>query len=291
MSLCSLIYRYKQVINSPNDLIAIMDIGNQLYSSLSRLASQTYLLQTELPTMLNVFEADYQLHYSESYTGTVHQDTTIEGYEYCTSLYRAFDSLISQDYNNFILTVGSIGVAIYRDGNAGFKIFDSHARDLCGRAHPEGTCVLLELPSLDSLLQYLKSIHSINDIFEVKGVKIAQAPNSIIPCNSTIEAKPNQSGAVAMYAICYSIMKSPSYWNSKTLSSIVECGKALGSVSFNGNDSTDDLPKTIEVCGTEISLDVLTEICSTLSDSLQSRSILEDAIIRNNDCTGFFNVV
>ena len=124
MSLCSLIYSQKQEINSPNDLVAIMSIGNELYSSLSRLASQTYLMLTELPTMLSVFEDNYQLHYSESYTGTVHQETAIEGYQYCTSLQGAFESLISQDYKKFILTVGSIGVAIYSDGNMGFKIFD-----------------------------------------------------------------------------------------------------------------------------------------------------------------------
>ena len=57
MSLCSLIYMYnnKQGISSAN-LIQIMNIGNQLYSSLSQLARQSYLMQTELPTMLNVLD-------------------------------------------------------------------------------------------------------------------------------------------------------------------------------------------------------------------------------------------
>ena len=136
MSLCAIIYRHKQVINSPNDLVAIMSIGNELYSSLSRLAGQTYLMQTELPTKLTVFDDNYQLDYSEGYTGTMHQEIAMEGYQYCTSLQRAFESLISQEYNNFILTVGSIGVAIYSAGDVGFKIFDSHARDVYGRVHP-----------------------------------------------------------------------------------------------------------------------------------------------------------
>ena len=35
MSLCSLIYNDTQGISSANDLIQIMNIGNQLYSSLS----------------------------------------------------------------------------------------------------------------------------------------------------------------------------------------------------------------------------------------------------------------
>ena len=70
MSLCSLIYSSKQRISSANDFIQIMNIGNQLNSSLPQLARQSDLMQTELPTMLNVLD-NYQKEYSESYTGTV----------------------------------------------------------------------------------------------------------------------------------------------------------------------------------------------------------------------------
>ena len=45
MNLCSLIYHDTQGISSANDLIQIMNIGNQLYSSLSQLARQAYLMQ------------------------------------------------------------------------------------------------------------------------------------------------------------------------------------------------------------------------------------------------------
>jgi len=82
MRLCSLICNNKQRISSANDLIQIMNIANRLYSSLSQLARQSYLMQTELPTVLNVLNTDYQLEYSESYTGTVGQETAIEGYQY-----------------------------------------------------------------------------------------------------------------------------------------------------------------------------------------------------------------
>ena len=34
-------------------------------------------MQSELPTVLNVFDADYQLEYSESYSGNVHQEIAI----------------------------------------------------------------------------------------------------------------------------------------------------------------------------------------------------------------------
>ena len=86
-----------------------MNIGNQLYSSLSRLARKAYLMQSELPTALNT---DYQLEYSESYSGTVHQEIAIEGYQYCATLQRAFESLIFESYTNFILTVGCITVIV-----------------------------------------------------------------------------------------------------------------------------------------------------------------------------------
>ena len=121
MSLCSLIYNDTQGISSANDLIQIMNIGNQLYSSLSQLARRAHLMQSELPTALNVFDTDYQLEYSESYSGTVHQEIAIEGYQYCTSLRRAFESIISESYTNFILTIGCVAVATYCNSNMGSK--------------------------------------------------------------------------------------------------------------------------------------------------------------------------
>ena len=40
-----------------------------------------------------------------------------------------------------------------------------------GRRHPQGTCVLLEVLSLNSVVHYFQSIHN-NYIFELKGGKI-----------------------------------------------------------------------------------------------------------------------
>ena len=125
---CPLVNNNTQGISPTNDLTQIMNIGNQLYLGLSRLARKACLMQSGLPTALNVFDADYQLEYSKSYSGTVHQEIATGGYQYRTSLRRAFKSLISESYTNFILTVGCITVATY--SNMSFKIFDSHARDL-----------------------------------------------------------------------------------------------------------------------------------------------------------------
>ena len=113
-SLCSLIYKNKQGINSANDLLSIMNNRNQLYSILSQLTKQSFIMQTELPTLLKVFK-------TESYTGTIHQEATVEGYQYCTSLDRAFQSLISENFNNFVLTIGCATVTIYYKGNVGIE--------------------------------------------------------------------------------------------------------------------------------------------------------------------------
>ena len=110
ISLCSLIDNNIREISPANDLTQTMKIGNQFYQTLSWLSRQAFLMQWELPNVLNVFDTDYQLEYSY-YSSTVHQETAIEGYQYCTFLQRAFESFISENYTNFILTISCIAVA------------------------------------------------------------------------------------------------------------------------------------------------------------------------------------
>ena len=61
MCLCALIYYNMKGISNPGDLKEIMLIGNQLYSSLSKLVRKSFLLLTELPTMLTILLENYQL--------------------------------------------------------------------------------------------------------------------------------------------------------------------------------------------------------------------------------------
>ena len=70
-----------------------MNIGNQLYSSLSQLTKQSFLMHKELPTVLNVFKimtvrfaCDLQIDIVKTIKLVpFHQETTIEGYQYCTT--------------------------------------------------------------------------------------------------------------------------------------------------------------------------------------------------------------
>ena len=103
MSLCSLINSKITRITSVDDMIKIMTVGNQLYSSLSLLVRQSMLMLTELPEMVTVFKRFFQLEYSESNTCNMHGDARIElGYHYGLPL----ETLLALNYNSFILTVG-----------------------------------------------------------------------------------------------------------------------------------------------------------------------------------------
>lgn len=267
-----------------------MNIGNQLYSSLSRLARKSHLMLTELPTMLNVFDATYEFTYSESYSGTVHQETLIEGFEYCASLQRAFESLMSENYTNFVLTVGCITVSIYCIDDLTFKVFDSHARDLHGNSYHQGTCVLLEVSSINGLVHYFQSIHSNDDVFELKGIRVEEVQGCTFHQNNASEiSKFNLSCAVAIYSLCYSIMKPCSYWDSITLANIVDNGKTLYNLPTDRYLTLSNLPEIVNICETEVSVYYLNSKTegTLLSSSVQSKSSLENLIIDNSDCTGF----
>ena len=53
-----------------------------------------------------------------------------------------------------------IGVGIYSIEAGGYNVFDSHARDMYHNSHSEGTCVLLEIPSMHKLVQYFQSLYT-----------------------------------------------------------------------------------------------------------------------------------
>ena len=111
-------------------------------------------------------------------------DSAIDGFQYCMGLQRALQSLISQQYNSFILIVGAVGVAIPYPDDGQFSIFDSHARDIYGNSHPQGTCELLHVPCISHLVHYFQSLYGLMDTYELKGVKVT----SILPTENNQNA-------------------------------------------------------------------------------------------------------
>ena len=166
MSLCALIYSKIKKMTSVDDMTQIMIVAIQLYSCLSLLARQSMSMLTELPGMVTVSEQFFHLEYSDSYTCNIHH------YCICHSQVTAFQTLLALNYNSFILTVAIIGVGIYSTEAGVYNVFDSHASDMYHNSHSEGTCVLLEIPSMHKLVQYFQTLHRNEDIYELKGVRI-----------------------------------------------------------------------------------------------------------------------
>ena len=63
------------------DLVNIMNTSNEFYSGLSSLSRESYLLLTEVPEMVIVFNINYQLQYSPSYTGTIHGTCEVQDFK------------------------------------------------------------------------------------------------------------------------------------------------------------------------------------------------------------------
>ena len=292
MSLCALVYNNIKGINSCNDLVQIMNMGNELYSILSQSTGQSYLMLTELPSMISMLEENYQLKFSESYTGNAQNDAIIEGYQYCMPMDRAFESLLSENYRSFILTVGFITVGIYCTDTGKFKIFDSHARDAYGKSHPQGTCVLLEVPSIQNLVEYFQGVHANGEVYELRGVQVFKyginepLSNDSEATNSSCK----QSCALGLYAICYSLIKPASYWNASTLAFIAKYGDKFNcDMEIDRHQTCGDLCGSVQVCGAEISVVLNTQSHGMLSFNSQETKRKLETLILGNYCknTGF----
>ena len=161
MSLCSLIYVYRNgSILDSTTLVNIMNLGNELYSMVSRLCRQHYLLLTELPAMVTVEDIDYSLMFSESYTNNLHFSVLDEDIPFAMPLDTALEQLREEMFNLFLLTIE--------------QVFDSHARDSFGMPHHFGTCVLLEFDSISNFTDYLKFMYRTSVTFELKVLKLPE---------------------------------------------------------------------------------------------------------------------
>ena len=169
-----------------------------------------------------------------------------------TSVCMPLETLSALNYHNsFILTVGIIGVG-------------SHARDMYGNSHSQGTgtCLLLEIPSMHKLVQYVQSLCECGNegIYELKRVLIANfevdlCPSSVEYCsisnvNSLYQCSCKQCCTIALYAMCYSVINPCGYWSSRTLSALASNGNTLYSVMGGKRHMMSvDLPESESVSG------------------------------------------
>ena len=102
--------------------------------------------------------------------------------------------------------------------------------------HPQGTCVLLEVNTLNELINYFQGLYqNPNVLFELKGVHINEKQCDMTDISdqqlSAVPLKANHADAeittihipllcccaTSFYSICFSIIKYCGYWNSQTL--------------------------------------------------------------------------
>ena len=112
--------------------------------------------------------------------------------------------------------------------NGGYKVFDSHSRDLFGMVHPYGACNLIEIDSLINLVQYFQNIYvERSNTYEIKGVNIVEmqsnsgnttntlhvenndfTSNELLPRNEIYLCSCKECCAISFYSICFSTLKS-----------------------------------------------------------------------------------
>ena len=99
-----------------------------------------------------------------------------------------------------------------------------------------------------------------------------------------------QWSAVGLYAMCYSVAKSCSYWNSRTLCCIADQGNKLyRNMGINRCRKIADLYTSLDICGVEISVQLKAQSYGMLSTSLNNtKNKLENLIFNNySGNTGF----
>ena len=196
--------------------------------------------------------------------------------------------------------MGCIAVGIYCADNGKFKVFDTHARDVYGKSHPRGTCVLLDMPSMQSLVQYFQSLYGVTDVYELKGVHIGkfemylQTSNNDKESNTTnmnqYKCLGKQCCVIALYSICYSIISPCHYRNSSILDAIVENGNHLyNKMGINRHLTPADIPNSVAICGAEINVVIHSLSQGKLScNSTDSKPSFEKLILNNHHGrTGF----
>ena len=150
MSLTAIIYHHIGDISLwISSTLNILTIGNNLYTSI-RCSVQTnnYLLLTDVPCIVSIYNKVYTLQYRESLTGSSFMTSSNGPY---MSIQNSLTEVFSNrqlNYNCCLLTIGINTVAVIKNAEQSFKIFDAHSRDLHGIPHSFGRCSLLTIEGI-----------------------------------------------------------------------------------------------------------------------------------------------
>ena len=122
MSLTAIIYHHIEDINlwTSSILNNILTIGNNLYTSI-RCSVQTndYLLLTDVPCIVSIYNNVYTLEYSESLTGSLFMTSNIGPYMSLQNSQTEVFSNCQLDYN-CLLTIGINTIAVIKNSEQNF---------------------------------------------------------------------------------------------------------------------------------------------------------------------------
>ena len=184
-----------------NEMENVLNTGNELYGFLQRSSTvnNEYLLVSELPTELNVYENNFSMNYGEPVTGTFNEnDSTLEEYN-MVSLKKAVEQTIQKHQACFICFHGNTFAVIYHGGI--YYVFDSHSRSIHGSQVQEGTSILIHAISWHGVYRYCVNLAqsmnlSDNEQFEITGVNLCIIDNAITCTQEHMKADHTCTGSV-----------------------------------------------------------------------------------------------
>lgn len=147
-----------------DNLNEILMLGNKLYSHISNLARN---LLSEIPSALSI---------NDNCSGDLHMSDIRD----CFLPLQNVLNMLIKDNNAFLLTIESNTVAIIFDNKGHYRIFDSHSQDMYGDLTVNGKAIMLELNSIEKIVQYLQNFYSEKSVFsfELLGIKVSNLSDS-----------------------------------------------------------------------------------------------------------------
>ncbi|RMX48125.1 hypothetical protein pdam_00002635 [Pocillopora damicornis] len=257
-------------------LYIIMNIGNELYSGLSR---QSYLLSTEVPEMIIAFNINYQFQCNPSYTGTIHCTCEVQDFNYCITRV------------GFYCSEGKFKILI-------LKV------EIYGMPHTQGTCVLLEVNTLNELINYFHGLYqNPNVLFELKGeptnekqcdmTDISDQQLSAVPLKQIMQMLKLEPFIFPCYAVVPHLFIAFVFPSSNiTLDRITDHANKLYREKLYGDNhrlTINNFPKTLQIYDADINIAFNLEKQGILCCTSPGSKLLLQKLITDNtkDNTGF----
>jgi hypothetical protein len=163
---------------SKNDLHDILYLGDFMYHKILPFRANKnsqYLDVMDLPQYFSMHNSHFSHMPQNSFVGTMGNITTEH---YCT-----LDTALNMAFVKCrfsIMVIQGYGISIFKYNNS-FFVFDPHSRNNQGMCSADGSSVLIQLQSFDSLLQFIRELtqsltqQEMNNVFfDITPIKITK---------------------------------------------------------------------------------------------------------------------